>query len=44
MHDILSKLLKVQVLHDIPILYICRVTIELMKILEEENHDKSIST
>lgn len=44
MRNILSKLLKVDALSDIPILYICRVTIELMKILQEETDDKSINT
>ncbi len=44
MHDILSRLLKVTKLHDIPILYICRVAIELMKLLEEEKDVKSNDT
>lgn len=37
MNDLISKLIIDENIQDIPILHICRVAIEIIKLLEEEN-------
>ena len=44
MNDILINILKNPELQDIPILYICRVVVETIKLMEDNIYDKSINT
>ena len=43
MNDILINILKNPELQDIPILYICRVVVETIKLMEDDIYDKSIN-
>ena len=44
MNDILINILKNPELQDIPILYICRIVVETIKLMEDDIYDKSINT
>ena len=44
MNDIIINLLKNPELQDIPILYICSIALETVKLMEDNIYDKSINT
>lgn len=44
MNDIIIKLLNSRELSDIPLIYICRIAVFILKLYEEEHDDKSLST
>ena len=44
MNDIIINLLKNPELQDIPILYVCRIALETVKLMEDDIYDKSINT
>lgn len=44
MNDIIINLLKNPELQDIPILYVCRIALETVKLMEDNVYDKSINT
>lgn len=44
MNDIITKLLNSRELSDIPLIYICRIAVVILKLWEEQKDDKPIST
>ena len=44
MNDIIIKLLNSRELSDIPLIYICRIVVTILKLWEEQKDDKPLST
>lgn len=44
MNDIIIKVINSRELSDIPLIYICRIAVTILKLWEEQKDDKSLNT